>query len=147
VGTLAQALRQRDIGVSQTSTADHAHAAIVSVPSIQGILLSRVMGSGNGEHGAPLTLLRLIRSRNADVPVILRARKGAGQLTAEVMRQTDELVWLLEDTPGFLASRVAAAVLRYREAIAPPFTKALIGFAGKSETRGTRPATRTERRS
>ena len=45
------------------------------------------------------------------------------------MKQVDELIWVLEDTPGFIAGRIIAAMRRYRDQIAPPFTKALMEFA------------------
>ena len=45
------------------------------------------------------------------------------------MREADELIWMLEDTTFFIAGRVLAAIRRYREAIVPPLTKALISFA------------------
>ena len=35
--------------------------------------------------------------------------------TEEVMRHVDELVWILEDTPDFIAGRIVASMLRYRE--------------------------------
>ena len=33
--------------------------------------------------------------------------RDAKSLTAEVMTQADELIWLLEDTPFFLAGRIS----------------------------------------
>lgn len=131
VRSLAQSLGERDINVVEASSADDARAVILSDPSIQGILLSWSLGGS--DHKQAQSLLQLIRSRNADVPVFLMAEKDGAALTAEVMRQVDELIWFLEDTTQFIAGRVLAAVQRYREAIAPPFSKALIGFASKYE--------------
>ena len=136
VRALARSLGERDITVIEATTPEDARAVILSDPSVQGILLSWSLGhveQAHQAHQAAQDILALIRSRNTDVPVFLMADKGGGALTADVMRQVDELIWFLEDTTSFIAGRVLAAVLRYREAIVPPFTKALIAFAQKYE--------------
>jgi arginine/lysine/ornithine decarboxylase len=133
VRALTQALGERDIVVIEAGSAEDAKAVVVSDPSIQGILLSWSLGRNDTTHQAARDILTLIRSRNTDVPVFLMADKDGGALTADIMRQVDELIWFLEDTTSFIAGRVLAAVLRYREAVAPPFTKALINFAQKYE--------------
>jgi arginine decarboxylase len=133
VRSLAQALGERDIAVIEAASAADARAVILSDPSIQGILLSWTLGSQDPQHHAAQALLDLIRSRNTDVPVFLMGDKDGAALTAAVMRQVDELIWFLEDTTAFIAGRVLAAIQRYREAVAPPFTKALIQFAQKYE--------------
>ena len=133
VRALAKALGERDIVVIEAASVEDAKAVVVSDPSVQAILLSWSLGESGPAHQAAQDLLALIRSRNTDVPVFLMADKGGAALTAAVMRQVDELIWFLEDTTSFIAGRVLAAVLRYREAIAPPFTHALIGFAQKYE--------------
>lgn len=130
---LAQGLAERDIGVIEAHSYEDARAVIVSDPSIQAVLLSWALGNEDAEHSSAKQLLDLIRARNTDVPIFLMVDKEGTALTAAVMRQVDELIWFLEDTTGFIAGRVLAAVTRYREAIAPPFTRALIQFAQKYE--------------
>ena len=88
------------------------------------------MGDDDKAHDKARALLALIRRRNAHIPIFLLAQRGdAATLTSEVMREADELIWMLEDTTFFIAGRVVAAIHRYREAIVPPLTKALISFA------------------
>ena len=61
------------------------------------------------------------------MPIFLMAERGDTEnLNAEVMRSRDEFIWMLEDTTFFIAGRIMAAMRRYREAIAPPMTKALM---------------------
>ena len=133
VRALARSLGERDMLVIEATSVEDAKAVLLSDPSVQAILLSWSLGKHDTTHQDAQELLALIRSRNADVPVFLMADKDGAALNAEVMRQVDELIWFLEDTTSFIAGRVLAAVLRYREAIAPPFTKALIAFAQKYE--------------
>jgi arginine/lysine/ornithine decarboxylase len=85
-------------------------------------------------HDKARELLKLIRTRNSLMPVFLMSdSEKAPLINAEVMSLVDELVWVLEDTPTFIAGRALAAMNRYREQIEPPFTKALMDFAKVSE--------------
>lgn len=132
--SLATALKVRDIKVIETTTSNDAQLIILSDPAIQGILLSWNLSNDDPEHKKAQELITLIRSRNSIIPIFLMAsRDDASSLSAQVMRQTDELIWVLEDTTFFIAGRVLAAILRYRESIAPPLMRALIGFAQKYE--------------
>ncbi len=127
---LAQELRDRDIVVVEATSADDGQAVVLSDPSLQGILLDWTLGDDDAAHDKAKALLALIRSRNSHVPIFLMIeRDDTASLNAEVMREVDELIWMLEDTTFFIAGRVQAAIRRYREAIAPPLTKALIEFA------------------
>ncbi len=127
---LAQELRDREVVVVEATSADDGQAVVLSDPSLQGILLDWTLSDDDVAHDKAKALLALIRSRNIHLPIFLMAeRDDAASLTAEVMREVDELIWMLEDTTFFIAGRILAAVRRYREALAPPLTKALISFA------------------
>ena len=127
---LAQELRDREVIVVEATSADDGQAVVLSDPSLQGILLDWTLSDDDAAHDKAQALLALIRSRNAHIPIFLMAeRDDAATLNAEVMREVDELIWMLEDTTFFIAGRILAAVRRYREALAPPLTKALIEFA------------------
>ncbi|MBB4843460.1 arginine/lysine/ornithine decarboxylase [Paucibacter oligotrophus] len=131
--SLSKALSERDIVVLEANTAEDAKALISADPGIQCMLLSWNMSQGADAHSSAQEILQLIRSRNSHVPVVLMAGQDGQQLNAQTMRQIDELIWFLEDTTAFIAGRVLAAIERYRAAIAPPFTRALIDFARKYE--------------
>lgn len=135
IAAITSALNDRDIVVIESNNGDDAQSIILSDPGIQGVLLNWTLDGDNAERQAAKEILNLIRSRNTDVPIFLMSNsdKDACDLTADVMRQADEVIFAQEDTPFFIAGRVYAAMLRYRDAIAPPFTKALINFANKYE--------------
>ena len=128
--TLIQELRDRDITVIEATSNSDGQAVVLSDPSLESILLDWTLGDDDLAHDKARALLSFIRRRNTHIPIFLIARRGdASTLTSEVMREADELIWMLEDTTFFIAGRVLAAIRRYREAIVPPLTKALISFA------------------
>jgi arginine decarboxylase len=134
VRALVDELREADVNVIEATSADDGRSVVLSDPSIQGILLDWTLGDDDAQHDKSKALVRLIRARNASIPIFLMTqRNDLPTLTAEVMRNVDELIRMLEDTPFFIAGRIIAAVLRYREALPPPMTKALIDFATRYE--------------
>jgi arginine/lysine/ornithine decarboxylase len=127
---LVQELRDRDVAVIEATSDDDGQAVVLSDPSLEAILLDWTLGDDDAAHDKARALLALIRQRNAHIPIFLVAKRGdAPTINNDVMREADELIWLLEDTAFFIAGRVVAAIHRYRDVIVPPLTKALIAFA------------------
>ncbi len=127
---LAQLLCERDVVVVEANSADDGQAVVLSDPSLQGVLLDWTLSDDDAADDKAKALIDLIRSRNTHLPIFLiTARGDAASLTARVMREVDELIWMLEDTTFFIAGRVLAAIRRYRKQIMPPFTEALVEFA------------------
>jgi arginine decarboxylase len=134
VRTLVQELRDENIEVVEATSADDGQSVVLSDPSLQCILLDWTLSDDDIAHGKAIALLSLIRARNANVPIFLIVQRNDEEsLNAAVLREVDELVWLLEDTTFFIAGRILAAVQRYREALAPPMIRALIAFASRYE--------------
>ncbi len=128
---LVEELQNKDVVVVESPTAEDGQSVILSDPSIQCILLDWNLGDDDPTtHAKARTLLEMARSRNQHVPIMLIAeREDAASIDASVMRLVDEFIWMLEDTAHFVAGRAIAAMLRYRNQISPPFTKALMDFA------------------
>jgi arginine decarboxylase len=134
IRALAQELREGENTVLEATSADDGASVVLSDPSVQGILLDWTLSDDDMQHDKAKALLALIRARNAHVPIFLMVQRGdTASLTAAVMRQVDELIWILEDTTFFIGGRILAAVRRYREALAPPMTRALLAFATRYE--------------
>ncbi|MCK9441922.1 MAG: hypothetical protein M0Q13_10945 [Methanothrix sp.] len=130
VRALVDELVKGDATVTKSDSADDGKSVILSDPSIQCILMDWSLDDDDPQHDKARELLKLIRTRNIHMPVFLMADRGtAPSINAEVMSLVDELVWVLGDTPTFIAGRVMAAMRRYRDQIEPPFTKALMDFA------------------
>jgi arginine decarboxylase len=129
--TLVEELESRDVDVVTSNSSKDGQSVILSDPSIQCILLDWDLGDDDPlTHAKAKDLLKLIRSRNEKIPIFLITEPGDGpSLIAEVMQMADELIWLLQDTPFFIAGRIIAATNRYRDLLNAPFSKALMKFA------------------
>ncbi len=130
---LLQDLQSHGVEPALAPTAGDGRAVIESEPHLQAIVLDWDLRGGAG-HEAAQGLLEIIRARNAIVPVFLLAeRDEAAQIPAAVMRQTDEFIWLLDDTMEFISGRILAAIRRYRELLLPPLFGALVKFTRAAE--------------
>ncbi|MEU8621548.1 Orn/Lys/Arg decarboxylase N-terminal domain-containing protein [Streptomyces sp. NPDC048623] len=83
-------------------------------------------------EGGGAEVLTAIGQRFKDLPVfLLMPQDSEGefeQLPLWVAEVVTGYVWALEDTPAFIAGRVAAAARAYRDGVLPPFFKALRRF-------------------
>lgn len=85
-------------------------------------------GATESEPGGA-KVLRSIGRRFRDLPVFLVMTEDAVQdLPLWVSESVVGYVWPLEDTPGFIAGRITTAARTYREAVLPPFFRALRRF-------------------
>ncbi|MEP9317318.1 Orn/Lys/Arg decarboxylase N-terminal domain-containing protein [Pseudomonas sp. LABIM340] len=124
VRALAQDLERRGVTVLLAATAADACAVIDSNPALQCLLLNWEL------PGGALPVLETLRRRNARMPAFLMASRGdAASIELQALRQSDDFIWLLEDTTDFIGGRIVAAVERYREAVLPPMFKALMKFS------------------
>lgn len=93
VRALISELRELDINVIESTSADDGQSVVLSDPSVQGILLDWTLSDNDIAHDKAKALLRLIRARNAHVPDFLLVQRGeSASLTAGVMRNVDELI-------------------------------------------------------
>jgi len=136
VRALAEELVSRGVDVVEALSLEDGSATAGSDAGLHCILINWTAGKNDARSHAKATeLLRLIRASNAKIPIFLLAdRRGiAGSLTPEVATLSDEFVWLLEDTSGFIAGRVITAMERYRDVLLPPFTAALAAYNRERE--------------
>lgn len=127
-GAIKDQLAGLDFIVIHSRTAEDAAALVASDPSFEAVLVDWSLG---GTRGGPAVrqVIANARTRNAKRPVFLLLERGsAASVPIEIMRQIDEIVWLLEDTPVFVAGRIRAAAERYIRAIVPPMLADLIRF-------------------
>ena len=50
-------------------------------------------------------------------------------LDMEMVKEINEYIWVMEDTPEFIAGRISAAARRSREHLLPPFFGELVRFS------------------
>jgi arginine/lysine/ornithine decarboxylase/CheY-like chemotaxis protein len=126
---LAQLLEDGGVAVTAASTINDGAAVVGSDASLQCVLLDwDIDGGADGPEAK--SLLGTIRSQNRSMPVfLLTDRSTATSISAAVMQQADDFIWLLEDTPSFVAGRIIAAIKRYQDQLLPPMFRALVGFS------------------
>jgi arginine decarboxylase len=129
------ALAGRGVEVTEATSLEEGRSAIVSDASIECLLLDWTLGANDEQSHAQATeLLRMARQRSAELPIFLLAERSfAGSITAEIAGLVNEFVWLLQDSPTFIASRISVAADRYFDSLLPPFTRALINYNRDAE--------------
>ena len=97
VQALVKELRNRGVEVIESISAADGESIIQTDSSLQCVLLDWDLKTGQNQTIglSEKSLLAAIRSRNEKIPIFLFARPvDAGTMTAEVMRQADELICL-----------------------------------------------------
>ena len=128
---LVRELRALDVTVVESEDSDDAAAIIATDPGFDAVLLD--WDANDEHHERAQGLVEASRLRTA-CPIFLLADLGdLAAVPLDVIEQVDDFIWLLEDTPDFIAGRVAGAARRYRDELLPPMFAALTAFAGTYE--------------
>lgn len=133
VRALVEDLQGYGVETVISTSAGDGRAVIEAEPHLQAVILDWDLHR-DPTHSHAAALLRELRARNATMPVFMLAeRNDATVIPAEVMGETDEFIWPLEDTMEFISERIVAAGRRYREQLLPPMFGALVRFAAEAE--------------
>lgn len=74
--------------------------------------------------------IREIRFRNADIPIYLYGETRTSQhVPNDILRELHGFIHMFEDTPEFVARHIIREARSYLDGVAPPFFKALMGYA------------------
>ncbi|MET8615482.1 Orn/Lys/Arg decarboxylase N-terminal domain-containing protein [Streptomyces misionensis] len=134
---IGEELQDQGLQVRWTSRAEDARAVLRTEAGLAGAMVAWDLPGDGGtgeEDGGGAAVLRLIGQRFKDLPVLLvmtheaDAGREFERLPLWVSEVVSGYVWPFEDTPAFVAGRVASAARAYRETILPPFFKALRRF-------------------
>ncbi|MEU5513371.1 Orn/Lys/Arg family decarboxylase [Streptomyces griseoaurantiacus] len=131
---IAEELRERGLRVRWAASAPDAEAVLRTEAGLAAAMVAWDLPPGGTEEPGGAAVLRGIGRRLQDLPVFLvMADEGLRALPLWVSQSVVGYVWPLEDTPAFLAGRVATAARAYQEALLPPFFKALRRFQDAHE--------------
>ncbi|MBS1368881.1 MAG: arginine decarboxylase [Lentisphaeria bacterium] len=127
VDALADELMERNIQIISVESYDEARPVVVNNMDIDAILLSTDMDLNQSEECKALNLMKLVKERQANVPVFLLADRArtAEAMSPELMADANEFIWIFEDSPMFIAGRIEAAIERFRNQLLPPLMKAI----------------------
>ncbi|MCU0630029.1 MAG: arginine decarboxylase [Methanoregulaceae archaeon] len=130
---IVEGLADFDIQVYTIGSLEDARSAYANLPEVDCILISWTLGgSKSKDHAEAKQLIHEIRGRNEDVPIFLMAEptgEAPSALTVDTIREINEYVYIMDDTPAFIAGRIIAAADRYKESLLPPFFGALVKFS------------------
>ena len=133
IKNLIEGLKGFGFHVGEAASPEDARAAYSALPGVDCILINWNVGGDTVEkHNATATLIREIRERNEDIPIFLIGEPTTAPpitLQMEMIREINEYIWVMEDTPEFIAGRIDAAAKRYRAQLLPPFFKELVNFS------------------
>ncbi|MDD1685809.1 Orn/Lys/Arg decarboxylase N-terminal domain-containing protein [Methanoregula sp.] len=130
---IVKGIEEFGIRVADVSSPEDARAAYSSLPEVDCILINWNLGGDTAKkQKETVELIHEIRSRNEDIPIFLMAEPTSETpvaLTVGLIREVNEYIYVMEDTPEFIAGRIMAASKRYEDRLLPPFFGALVKFS------------------
>ncbi len=121
------------IRVGEVASPADARAAYAALPELDCVLINwNLGGNTKKKHTEAADLIHDLRKINETIPVFLMAeppKESAHLPPVHLVREISEYIWVMEDTPEFIAGRITAAAKRYRDRILPPFFGELVRFS------------------
>jgi lysine decarboxylase/arginine decarboxylase len=133
INRIVKGLGDFDIQVFTMASLEDARSAFANLPEADCILISWSLGASKSRNNTDAKqLIHEIRQRNEDIPIFLMAEpagEAPSALTVDTIREVNEYIYIMDDTPEFIAGRITAAANRYKEQLYPPFFGALVKFS------------------
>ncbi|MGW0548484.1 Orn/Lys/Arg family decarboxylase [Streptomyces altiplanensis] len=131
---IGKELENRGLEVRWAGTTEGACAALRTEAGLTAVVVGWDLPSeaGGSAEGGGAAVLRQISRRFKDLPAFIvmseESDHGLDRLPLWVAEIAVGYIWPLEDTPSFIAGRVAGAARAYGDSVLPPFFKALRRF-------------------
>ena len=124
---LENALKSRRMNVFRAYSCNDAMPLVSNDMDLDCLLLASDLCGDKNNRSPALALLDKLKHYQRKVPVFLLAdrEKCVEMISLDMLRYSSELVWIFEDSPDFIAGRIASAVERYRNNLLPPLMKAV----------------------
>jgi len=130
---IAKGLEEFGIRVEDVASPTDARTAYSNLPEVSCVLINWNLGGDTPKkHKETLFLIHQIRERSEHIPIFLMAEPTSetpASLTVDMIKQINEYIYVMEDTPEFIAGRIISAARRYRECLLPPFFGELVKFS------------------
>lgn len=130
---IVRGLEDYGIHVADVASPADARAAYSNLPAVSCILINwNLGGDTEKKHKETVRLIHEIRDRNEHIPIFLMAEPVSETpvaLTVDIIREISEYIYVMDDTPEFIAGRIMAAAKRYEERLLPPFFGELVKFS------------------
>ena len=129
IGGIARLLREKQHEVHGAITAADGRALIQTQCDVGCVLVS-----ARFKEKELTGLIEAAHELSESVPIFLMAERAElGSLNRSTVERVAEYVWILDDTPSFIAGRVHAAAERYARTLLPPFFEAMVDYAERHE--------------
>ena len=127
VNRLESALKSRHITVLRAYSYNDAKPLAANDMDLDAFLVASDMSTEPRPDSGSIDLLHRINRHQRQAPVFLLADrdKCSDIFSPDMLKFSSELVWIFEDSPDFIAGRIAAAIERYRKNLLPPLMKAI----------------------
>ena len=124
---LESALKNCRMSVARAYSCSDALPLVCNDMDLDCLLLASDLTNEKNQDSPAMKLLDKLHHYQRKVPVFLLAdrEKSTNIFSADMLRYSSELVWIFEDSPDFIAGRIASAVERYRSKLLPPLMKAV----------------------
>jgi len=133
IGRILDSIRSLGIGVADTVPPSDVRAIFSVLTGVDAVLVNWNIGREYQKQDiAARDLILRIRETNEEIPIFLMGEPESpafGDISIEMIREIDEYIWIMEDTPEFIAGRIGAAARRYRHRLLPPFFSKLVNFS------------------
>jgi arginine decarboxylase len=132
---ICEQLAEKGNDIARASTDEDALALVHSRADLSAALVSWDLRDDDGLVDRPAEgVLRALLRRFTRLPVFLvTTADTVDDLPLWVSRVICGYVWLLEDTPDFIAGRIVVAARRYQNELLPPFFRELRRFENSHE--------------
>ncbi len=128
---IVKGLTGYDIQVFTIASLEGARSAYANLPEADCMLINWSLG-GSAAHDDAKELIHEIRQRNEDIPIFLMSEptgEAQAELDVATIKEINEYIYIMDDTPEFIAGRIKAAANRYKARLLPPFFGALVNFS------------------
>ena len=124
---LEAALKRRNVFVRRSYSYADALPLAATDMDLDCFMISSDIDSESDHDSGAMELMRQLRKYQRYAPIFLLADREyfSGMFSPEMLAFSSELIWILEDSPDFIAGRITAAVERYRKTLFPPLMKAV----------------------
>ncbi|MCP3802813.1 arginine decarboxylase [Allokutzneria sp. A3M-2-11 16] len=131
---ICEHLREDGHQIVRAATAEDALAVVQSRADLTAVLVNWDLPDDETKRAPAEDVLKALMGKFSRLPVFLVVTDASvEELPLWVSEVVCGYVWLLEDTPDFIAGRIGVAARNYLEAVLPPFFKELRRFEDTHE--------------
>lgn len=125
-------LNNMDISVIESTDASDGVDTFKAHTEISCVLVDWEIDKDGTSGISSSEIIHTIRERNDKIPIfIITEKHKVEDIGVDILSRVQEYVWLMEDTPEFIAGKAKMAAIGYLKSLAPPFFKELVRYTNE----------------